>query len=336
MPKADELGVLSVEKFLSEILNIEGDASRNEMALSCPDPDHNDEHPSCYINLTSGLWVCFSCGAAGDLVGLTAVTLGIKREKALRLVKPHEPDAIVASVQSRIQTLRSDLTPKTRKQRKTLGVPPPSRYADGPLAYLHRRGFTDCALRKWGIKYVRSERIQSDKDRSFKITHSIAIPVHDEDGKLHGWQYRRTDRSESWQPKYLNSPGMDLAQYVFGLNHHADLSEIVVVEGPLDAVWMGQHGIPAVALLGSQSKNPQRIEKLARYSHVTIFPDRDEAGFLALDHLGSALQRMGVPVTVARYPSFVRGNDPQEVSGIDLELMLHRTIPYLTWRMNRK
>jgi hypothetical protein len=40
----------------------------DELRVICP--VHEDQHPSCDLNLARGLWICRACGASGDAVGM--------------------------------------------------------------------------------------------------------------------------------------------------------------------------------------------------------------------------------------------------------------------------
>lgn len=43
----------------------------DELFFICPNPEHNDEHPTnCSINLNTGVFYCFACGFGGNLKDL--------------------------------------------------------------------------------------------------------------------------------------------------------------------------------------------------------------------------------------------------------------------------
>lgn len=336
MPDAEDLGVSSVEEVLSDLLNITGITGGREIRFTCPDPNHADDDPSCYINSTTGFWNCFSCPAKGDLATLVCLVLDVDRKKALELLRPENPDAILASVQARSRKRKHAAVTegKKRREKHVSPIPPPDEYEMGPLTELRKRGFRKSTLRKWKVRYVPSQPlVNPDTGKTFTITDSIGIPIMDEDGEtVLAWCYRRTKSSGDWQPKYLNTPGVEMAELAFGMDRYGAEPEIVAVEGALDAMWLDQNGIPAIGIMGSNSKNPKRIERLSRFKKVVIVADRDNAGRNMVDGLGSGLTSRGVPVFVARYLSFSVGSDPQELSGVDLELMVERAIPFRIWK----
>lgn len=66
---------------------IEGTLSekRDEFVTLCP--FHHDTHPSCSINLSKGVFKCFSCDAKGDLYGFLAASSGVSRTAVKRQIE---------------------------------------------------------------------------------------------------------------------------------------------------------------------------------------------------------------------------------------------------------
>ncbi|MBI2448458.1 toprim domain-containing protein [Candidatus Microgenomates bacterium] len=44
--------------------------------ITCPNPSHQDRHPSCYLHLDTGSFKCFSCGVSGRVEGRGAGEVG--------------------------------------------------------------------------------------------------------------------------------------------------------------------------------------------------------------------------------------------------------------------
>lgn len=370
MPKAEALGVEDVNEVLKEIYALEGDDSKGQFRMLCPvhESKEGGHTPSCDVDLVTGYWNCFSCPASGDLVDLGVVVLeelefipfdsrkdkqkrewGKARKKIEKILAPDDPDAVAAAVRRRLRAARTAVKPpKAPKDRFKPVVPPVDSYEFKMIPFLKNRGFTKATLKRWKIRYVRSEILTKDeKDdhgryKTFEITHAVGIPIFDEKSKLVGWCYRATEKSEAWfqNVRYIYTPGITdtLSQMWFGLNLQLDANEVAVCEGALDAIWCDQNGIPAVAILGSQVKQAVKIRKLQRFRNIVLFTDRDLAGVTTAMHLGMALRDRGVPCTVARYPRWMlnrRGEpakDPQDLSGLDIELVFHRATPFTIWR----
>lgn len=318
MPIAEELGVESVLDVLENVFKIDGTQRGDEYDMLCPNPQHLDSRPSTGVNLTTGLWNCFSCGCAGDLVRLGQLTLDMTRPEVERLLKPSTPEAIVSLLQRRLQQ---------HLKRPSSSAPPkplPGPYDPGPLTYLRRRGFAQETLRRWGVRYVQEEELEGKKG-TFKISHSLAIPVRDQNGSLLNWCYRATPDSLSWQPRYMYfTEGID--RQWFGLQHHATAKDIIITEGALDAMWVDQCGYPALGMLGA-SLSDAKVKSLQRHSSVTVLGDFDAAGVQAVRKIGAVLgDRM--PVLVCRYSKWMNAKDPQELSPVDMEIAIESAIPW--------
>jgi DNA primase len=206
----------------------------------------------------------------------------------------------------------------------------PGPYDEGPLTYLIDRGFEDKTLERWGVRYVIRDYIPGQKGE-FRIEHSVAIPIRDPKGHLLAWCYRRTAQSPGWQPRYLYTHGAALADIWFGMQHHAQADEVVVVEGALDCMWLDQHGIPALGMLGS-TPSERKIRWLRRYRSVTVLGDRDAAGVATAQRIGAVLGDQ-MPLRIARYPKWSHATDPAELNGLDLEIVIARAQPWAAWQM---
>ncbi len=337
--KADELGI-DVLDVCQNIFGLEGSLHHDEFTVLCVNPKHDDHKPSCNINITTGYWRCLSCGAKGDILTLGHHVLHKSRAEIRSLLSPNNPTTALAVVQRR---LKGFLRPakhsggaQVRNDRSWLpgDAQTVMAYRSGPLDYLKRRGFNSTTIERWGVRYVRSATTPGKGPQPIPLHNVIAVPICDEKGHLHSWVYRATDLSPSWlqEVRYLytldaiNRPWIGIH-----LHRHGD---IVVTEGPLDAMWFDQHGIPAIGI-GGNLPSPERLRSLERYRRVVLFCDNDLGGDLAVSKIGQALwDRM--PVFVARYPPRSRGTDPQGLSGLDLELGIERARSWQAWRLRRR
>lgn len=320
---ADELGV-QVQETIENLYHLDGEVSGDEYYISCPNPGHIDRNPSCSVNMTTGLWNCFACGTAGDLITLGRIVLKKDRSEVEQLLKPSTAESLLAVVQRKI----SNMAP--RQSKKSIELPGP--YDPGPLTALRRRGFAQETLERWGVRYVHKEQLQGKKNE-FTIAHTIAIPIRDANGRLLCWCYRKTDDSPGWQPRYMYTPEVPVAELWFGLQHHAKADEIVIVEGALDTMWLDQCGVPALGLLGSQMTN-RKLGYLLRYRRATIMGDLDSAGANSVQRIGEALASR-MPVRVCRYASWMQAKDPQELAPIDVEIAIARAVPFTVWSQDR-
>jgi len=111
----------------------------------------------------------------------------------------------------------------------------------------------------------------------------LMFPILDRRGRVVGFGGRVFDNQE---PKYLNSPETPLfhkGKELYGLYQvkqaHKDIDRILVVEGYMDVVALGQYGIDyAVASLGTAT-TPDHIHMLFRHtSEIVCCFDGDKAG----------------------------------------------------------
>lgn len=345
------LDILSV---LNNTFGIEGEIVIDDLRILCPNPKHDDSDPSCYVNLKqhsthkgrvidAGFFHCFSCHAKGDIVSLGALALNLRKSEIRKLLEPGNTDAQIAVLQSR---LRGFLTPSASsqspaefdriwKEREWLekDARKLDSYEDGPQTYLLKRGFKPKTIKRWGVRYVPAAKINTKRGTAI-IRASVAIPIRDLNGTVIAWCYRRTDESPGWQPKYLYTYRSPRGLVWIGIDHCHERRHIVLGEGALDAMWIDQSGIPAIAIGGS-GVDIARARTLTRFDSVTLFMDRDEAGQWAAQRIGEVLWEK-MPVYVARYKRRWEGTDPQQLTPEQVRYAVENAISWPTWQIRKR
>lgn len=271
------------------------------------------------------------------------------RKKVTKLLSPSEPSAITASIQRRSKARLSELqgSDEAEQRHAALKVPSLASTTHRFPKELRVRGFTEKQIKKWNIRWVEEESFpKKDGEGTFTITNAIGIPIFNEKGKLVLWCYRATKKSPSWfqDMRYLYTPGAKdtISRTWFGLDQHGDEDHVTVTEGALDAIWLDQCGFPAIAILGSNTVEFEKLERLAAFRKVTIFTDRDNAGILAAVTIGTYLLKHGTPVRIVRYPPWgvtaegKPAKDPNNLCPLDVELVWHRAIPFQTWQLSNR
>ncbi len=260
-------------------------------------PLHDDSEPSFTIHMDEGGWKCYAgCGSSGDL----AVLIAEVNDQPRRDVQVRLRASLPVSEEALAKALGAfQVTPVS---------PPPElpedlTYEHGQAPqYIFDRGFTPETLRAWDVGY----------DEGLK---AVVIPVH-QDGVLVGLVRRCVEG----KAKYLNTR-FPRGDTLLGLDHLPfDCPDVIVVEGPLDAMWLYQHGFPAVALLGSSLAAKQADLLARRFWRVTLALDADRAGVQGALQAGRLLGRQGLLVRQAEMPP--GRNDPQECSAEELKTML--------------
>lgn len=337
MPTAQELGVDDVLSILTEVYQLEGKIRHDEFRILCPHPKHQDHTPSADVNLKSGEWKCFSCGRAGDLIILGTFVLKKTREEVKQILSPDTAEGRMASISRRIAVITKQTVKPLATKKNPNKIPQLGSYHDGPLDYMLNRRLTEETLEMYGVRFVRKQTLYRIDQNPFEVTNCIGIPICDVYDNVVGWCYRATPDSEQWfrNIRYIYTPHIDLNQLWFGINH-ATSNEISITEGAIDSMWLTQLGIPAIAILGSNVREPKKLNQLSNFSKVTMFADRDNAGVQAVSFLGRALRKRGVPCMVVTYPSWAYGKDPQEMPPVDVELLYERAVPYAAWLLREQ
>lgn len=139
---------------------------------------------------------------------------------------------------------------------------------DMGLEPLIARGFTAEMLAHWDITF------NADIP-------AIEIPCYDIDNHLLGYIARMPD---GVQPRYRLPEGFQKKTVLFGMHKLVEArgENIILVEGPLDAVWLQEAGFPAVAILGSRLSIEQTtILYDLKFRSIILCFDNDGAGRVA-------------------------------------------------------
>lgn len=248
--------------------------------LYCRCPFHDDERPSFAISRGSGLWLCYRGCGEGNLVGLVAQVLDKNWAAAKRWLE--QRSSAFGSEDTVLRMLEPDVADVEVER-------PPYFYEKGETyKYMVRRGFTGPTLKKWGV----------GKDAQLQ---AVVIPYRP-DGELLGLVYRYLDPNVV--PKYDSTENLPKSRHLFGWEHLPGVpGEVVIAEGPLDVLWLDQHGYATVGILGNRLSGRQADLLVQRTRTVVLALDADEAGQYgtrkALGLLGPRLQR----VRVVAWPS---------------------------------
>lgn len=325
-------------------------SGRDNIITLCP--FHDDHSPSLWLNISNGLWLCFSCGLRGSL------------KKFLRLVGlPYGSiDEIMEPVQSQLAVFRQK--EEHRRRSKFYGDPfkgdtilPEALL--GVYEYKPKMlvddGFETSLLRSLDIGYDRSN------DR-------VTFPLRDLYGNLVGISGRATrdgdtprykvyrggyrgengehvtgDFGENFDDEY---GGFEVDSHRFLWNAHnvypSVLVEhgknlIVVTEGFKACMWLVQHGFPStVALTGASMSEDQR-NLLIRMSGdpIVLFLDDDEPGRKATRREGRRLSQSVNELWVATYPEGCEGMSPDDLSLKQIRRAIYGSEEWRTWHLTK-
>lgn len=245
---------------LAANLGIIGLVRGRELQARCP--FHDDRSPSFSLNVETGLYICFRGCGQGTFLQLVERVLDYKPEQARQWLA-QRGKVLSVEATSRALAERLGLSPgHTPIAPEAMSDWQPYYESCSPSTmalWFLQRGFTWDTIQDWGIRYDANGQ-------------AVVIPC---DGK--GLIIRNLVEN---QPKYLYSRGLKRSEYLFGLGRVKGGAEgIILVEGPLDAIWLHQLGYRAAAVLGSHASVGQiAILKSRRIINVELAFDNDEAG----------------------------------------------------------
>lgn len=182
-----------------------------EVLVLCP--FHGDHHASMSVNLYSGYFHCFSCGASGGPGKLIARTGG----------KLTELDYIA----------ELELVSREEREVSIYQLMQAGQQADSSNAYLISRGIEEAEMRRYRIMDYRN---------------CVGIPLYDREEKLIGIQMRNTTRNGIWRYRVIGSKPNVWHNRMWT----PDNANILIVEGIFAAIRLCKYSIaPAVATMGA-------------------------------------------------------------------------------------
>lgn len=232
---------------------------------------------SWYINADTGLWLCFTCGARGNLSML--VSLMTDSPSALWEVQKHLIVSGLHNLSADEEQIESSHTP--------INWSDFSKFDRLPSYVLDRRSIDSNTAYKMGIRWDTHNR-------------AVVIPIVSPLGELWGWQLKKTD----W---VRNHPiGVHKGSTLFGIER-AVSSTGILLESPLDVVRF--HSVyegpefSAVASFGANVSAEQISLMSARFDRLIVALDNDKAGKLETKRLRKRLPSFRKGIKFWSYPS---------------------------------
>lgn len=231
-------------------------SSGNEYVIFCPF-HKNVNTPSFYINSKTGLWQCFnpSCGKKGNFRQLYRHITGRSFSSHLN-VDPVELQKRIDSgfIQQKEEEL--DLA--------SVAIDYSDNSKTDKLQAFVNRGLSLDTLKYFEIGYS-------------EVKNRIVIPVRNQQYKVVGFIGRAIEADQ--EPRYLYNKGFKRADVLFNIQNAKHYSDVIVVEGSVDAMKIYEAGFPnVVATLGAQVSAYQ-VKLLKKYfDTIIIFSDNDIAG----------------------------------------------------------
>lgn len=235
---------------------------KSEFSIQCP--FHEDRISSCSINVDKGVWICFAGCGGGKLKSFLGKYLDLNLLQLDSLLREKEVDFNI--------NIFDDIIEEDKEALPLVDFP---FTLDCVPRWIVDRGFNRETLTKWRC--------------ACNTYNDLIIPVDDAKSRLVGWISRRINA----YPKYMYSKGFKKSKVLFGEPHLIDRNRFVcLTEGPLDTMWLDQHGYNSVALLGAILSAKQR-EMLynIQTNEFVICLDNDVVGQKAINKIFKELSQ---------------------------------------------
>ena len=306
-------------------------------------PFHNEKTPSFSVSPSKGIYKCFGCGKAGNVVGFVMEHEHYTYPESLRyLAKRYgieiEEEDVTPEMQQQLDEKESMLALNTfitnyfsknlfeKGEGKSIG-----------LSYLKERDFREGIIQKFEIGYAIDQwedyskhalangykkdilvgtGLSIDKDDSLldRFRGRVIFPIHNLTGRVIGFGGRILS-SEKSKAKYLNSPESDIynkSKVLYGIyfarNAIVKQNKCYLVEGYTDVISLHQAGIENVVSSSGTSLTVDQIKLISRYTpNITILYDGDTAGIKASFRGIDLILEQGMNVKIVLFPE---GEDP--------------------------
>ncbi|WP_077195262.1 DNA primase [Prevotella ihumii] len=313
-------------------------------------PFHDDRTPSFSVSPAKGVYKCFSCGEAGNVVNFIMKHDQLSWAEALRvLAKKYNIE-----IQERELTTEERQLENEREAMFLVNEWAAKHFhdilknnVDGQaigLQYFRSRGFRDDIIEKFQLGFCLSGRqdfsnaaLAAGYKREFllktglcyerengdlldRFNGRVIFPWTNVSGKVIAFGGRLLDsRTKGVAQKYVNSPGSEIYQKdhalygIFQAKKAIGKFDLVyMVEGYTDVVSMHQCGIENVVANSGTALSVHQIKILHRFTqNIVLLYDGDEAGQHAALRGTDMLLAEGMNVKVLLLPD---GKDPDELA----------------------
>lgn len=329
-------------------------------------PFHNEKTASFCVNDDGQFYHCFGCGESGDIIKFimemescsfwdAAKLLAERVNMELPEFKYNESTAVKKDKLKELEECMHSAFVYYYKNLRTVdgknavdylekrkivesacnyyGIGLSTSY-DGVVGHLRRKGYSLEQLLECGL---------IDAKNNDAFANRIIVPILNAMGKVVAFGGRIYQGEEN-RPKYKNSTNtvlFDKSRTLYGLNFVKNekkkngLPDIILVEGYMDVIALGSHGIMnAVAGMGTALTEGQAKQLTRLCKNVLVCYDSDTAGKKAAIKNVQTLSQEGAEVKIITLPD---GKDPDDFvreNGADEFLKLASTaLPLVDFKL---
>lgn len=298
---------VDVEKFLKHY-KVKID-SRNGpwLRMRCILPGHKDSSPSANLNVETGIYKCFVCGARSfftlvkELEGLPSFTSAVDHVK--KKVGFEDDGHYIDFLLDEINSLQNEMD-DDNDEVKIVDVDLSSFVSAMNYYDIVKKRVTEKMINFWNLKYATDGYY---KDRLIiPITidnRNVSFCARDFSGKSKKWErlLKRAKKDKLtvteidelrekyeckkilYPPVIVDEPlkniqyGSSIGALIFNIDQAISWSKeyVILVEGVFDAMYLFSHGFNAVAILGTSLTKYKRHKLLANFNKVYICLDND-------------------------------------------------------------
>jgi len=306
-------------------------------------PFHNEKTPSFSVNRDKQIFYCFGCGAGGNVISFIKRIENMDFPDALKLLADRAHFNLPqkgTSQQSKIKAAEREKAAELNKKAARFYYDNLYEETGKPAReYLENRGITPEIMRRFGLglapdawdglmknfpdilpqDFEKAGLVKQNPKRADhyydRFRNRLMFPIIDQRGRVIGFGGRILGHLDEGA-KYLNSPETALfhkSECLYAINHakKSRSTEIIIVEGYMDAIAMHLHGFTnTVGVLGTALKNTHaRLIKNTGASTAILLLDSDEAGIRAAQRAIPVLIKEGLKVKILELTD---AKDPDE------------------------
>ncbi len=332
-----------IEEVISEFVTLKNRGS-NLIGLC---PFHNEKTPSFTVSKAKGIYKCFGCGKAGDVVKFVMEHDQLTYPEALRFLAGKYGVEIeedyVKEEDKEAKNLRESmyLVNAFAAEEFSKFLWEDERGRAIGLSYFMGRGFDEKTIKQFQLgynpegmdsfskkalekgyegEYLEKTGLSINKEGKFRdrFWGRVMFPIHNLSGRVIGFG-GRTLKSDKKIAKYVNSPESEIynkSRELYGLyftkRDVVKEDECYLVEGYTDVVSLFQSGITNSAAPLGTSLTDDQIKLLRRYTtNAVLLFDGDDAGLKATERAIGMLLQAGMNANVVLFPE---GQDPDSYS----------------------
>jgi len=247
------------------------------------------------INRETGSHYCFSCGYKGGLIRLIVDVTHKSPWEARKIIRNHKLDF---RAWSGLASGKPDISEEEEPEDYVDLSERLECFIDPPGAALRQRGLQRHSVDHYGVRW--------DQEASAWV-----LPIRGPTGDVWGFQTKSDDR-------VLNHPsGVRKSRTLFGLDVLIELPPafrdyVILVESPLDVVYVDGWGYPAVSSFGCTVSDRQLRLLIQYFDRFILALDNDDAGRREMKRILKTDWAKRRPVEVLNYRR-TTGKDPGEM-----------------------